>query len=214
MPTPFLLAGQKADIPCGYHELSLGQFIDLSALADHSDICAVLEIFTGVKKKVWNDADLNSLSVALLNEALSWVSKKVEWNKLPVPQKVTLKGKEVTVPKKLETKTFGQRSAFDRFITNNIKVDMDGNGTLTPELMTDAIAIYLQPEYTGEKFNPDKLGEMKEIVDALPVTEAVPLATFFLRQLIGLKSVRLKFDTQKMRTMKQPVLNNSHVLET
>lgn len=214
MPTQFTLGNQKASIPASYSEMTLGQFTALTQLQDPNDYSAVLEILSGIKSKLWNDAELNSVNIAALNASLAWLSTKVDWSAYPVVDKVTLGEKEIQVPKKIELKTLGQKMAFDRFVTHNIQANGEDSGTLPAQLLTDAIAIYLQPEYTGEKFNSDKLGQVKELVDKLPVTTAVPLAAFFLKKLIGLRNVKLKSNTPKTMIRKQQELNHSQASAT
>jgi hypothetical protein len=212
MPTPFILGSKQANIPSGYHELTLGQFVELSTLTDLQDVCLILQALTGVSAQDWNDAELNALNIALLNNALIWLHEKAGFDKWPVPDNITINGKACEVPKRIEIKTLGQKAAFDRYITNEVSVD-GGQTILTPRHMVKAIAIYMQPEYTGQKFNPDELDKMEGYVKGLSVMEAVPLATFFLRKLLNLKSVRIKLSTPKMKNRKSPVLNGSPVLE-
>lgn len=212
MPTPFILGNKKANIPLGYHELTLGQYVDLSTLTDFQDVCLILQVLTGVTAQEWNDADLNTLNIAILNDSLMWLHNKPGFDKWPVPDKITLNGKECEVPKRLEIKTLGQKAAFDRYITHEISIEA-GQGILTPRHMVKAIAIYMQPEYTGQKFNPDELNKMEGFVKELSVMESVPIATFFLRKLLNLKSVRIKLSIPKMKSRKRPELNGSHVLQ-
>lgn len=212
MPTPFILGNKPANIPSGYHELTLGQFIGLSTLTDFQDVCLILQVLTGIPAQDWNDADLNTLNIAILNDSLMWLHNKAGFDKWLVPDNITINGKVCQVPKRIEIKTLGQKAAFDRHITSEVSVD-GGQAILTPRHMAKAIAIYMQPEYTGQKFNPDELDKMEGYVKELSVMEAVPLATFFLRKLLNLKSVRIKLNTPKMKSRKQPELNGSHVLE-
>lgn len=198
---PFLLAGKEVNIPSGYHELTLKQFVQMTELSDPTDILSTLEILTGVSAKTWSHAALDSVNIQALNIALDWSNKKVDWNKFPVPEKIKLGEKEVTIPKRIDIKTFGQKIAFDKMILDKAKVE-DETITLPPSLMATAIAIYMEPEYSGKEFESDLVGDMVKMVSGLPVTQAIPLASFFLRKSLHLKMVKLKSFIPKMNTQK------------
>jgi hypothetical protein len=200
--TPFKFGSKKINIPAGYHELTVKQFQALSALSDKGDLknnfFDILEVFTGIAAQVWFDAELTELAETQLLTALMWVADFPEWEKIPMPNKITVGKKKIVIPKDLSIKAFGQRMHFKQVT----------NGKNIFDAMPQALAAYLQPLYTNKKFNPDEIEPMVALCGECNLFEAFPVATFFLRKYVGSSAGRMKFNTLKMPSSSQQELTS------
>jgi hypothetical protein len=173
--------GKKVAFPASWAEVTVNQFFNIRSIDPKKEqaqvIFEVLDILTGIPASTWYDMEANQVSTDTILGLIEFIKEPIEWEGLEVPKEVVLNGKTCKVPKDLELKTYGQAVLFESKI---LPVVLD-KGELTDVLKT-ALAIYLQPIYTGEKFDGEKLEEMEEVVGALPIYTAFPVANFFFRK--------------------------------
>lgn len=173
--------GKKVAFPASWAEVTVDQFFKIRSIDPGKEqaqvICEVLDILTGIPASTWYDMEANQVSTDTILGLIEFIKEPIQWEGLEVPKEVVLNGKTCKVPKDLELKTYGQAVLFESKV---LPVVLD-KGELTDVLKT-ALAIYLQPIYTGEKFDGEKLEEMEEVVGALPIYTAFPVANFFFRK--------------------------------
>lgn len=108
----------------------------------------------------------------------------------PVPDVILVDGKGVEVPKDLKQCTWYQRSMLKTLIQEYSK-ERTGNSVLFlrdyPSLAAHAIAIYIQPLlHPDKKVDGNVIPEVTKIIaETLPITQAYPLAAFFLNSWIS-----------------------------
>jgi hypothetical protein len=145
----------------------------------HSE--AVLSI---PRAKVLACTDLNICDK--LYPLLEWLSRENEFDadKYLVPDFVYVNGVKVQRPKGIGLSSWGQKLVLEE----SLKVVKLGGGDEV-DAFVSVLAIYLQPEYdritkpTKEDkavFNADSAKELEEHILNMPLSEAWPLASFFL----------------------------------
>lgn len=203
MPIPFTLGKIKGEFPVGWHETTLKQVIDYGKQTNEFSFCERMEVFTGISRKLWNDLEINQANVAWFNTMVQWTRSMPDWTSYPVPEKVTINGKEIHINKRMELKVIGQLQKWaERCGSKLIPIkEADGIKAIPFDIWADAIAIFLQPEYTGKKFDPDTLDEMLPHVMKLPAIEAMPLGNFFLKVQENLKIESEQLSIRRMQKL-------------
>ena len=172
---------KKVSFPASWAEVTVDQFYRIRSIDPKKEqalvICEVLEILTGIPAATWYDMEAREDDTNTILGLIEFIKDPIEWEGLEVPKEVTLGGKLCKVPKDLSLKTYGQAVLFESKV---LPVVLE-KGELTDVLKT-ALAIYLQPIYTGEKFDGEKLEDMEEVVGAMPIYTAFPVANFFFRK--------------------------------
>lgn len=189
------------NIASSYAELKVSQFLKLNHLKRESDLCEILSIISDKDYKFWFDADVTEISLEHLMAAIAWANTPPDFASREVPKEIKIGEKNVSVPEDLSIKTLGQQLAFIQMVLPSVqqRVQETGKVSFGDELPV-ALAIYLQPLITGEKFNGDTLKEtIKQCEDCL-VMEALPVANFFLSKFLNLKSGKLTFVTHQSKS--------------
>lgn len=175
--------GKTVNFPASWSEVTVDQFFKIRSIDPAKEqaqvICEVLEILTGIPASTWYDMDAKEADTNVILSLIEFIKEPIEWQGLEVPKEVTLGGKVCKVPKDLHLKTYGQAVLFESKI---LPVVLE-KGDFTDVLRT-ALAIYLQPVYTGEKFDGERLEETEALVGALPIYTAFPVANFFFRKFL------------------------------
>jgi hypothetical protein len=177
--TPFIIGGKSVPIPSGWQELTVLHMQKISALPEHekTDLCRMLEIFTGIEYKIWFNAELSELNVAQLTTALEWTKDAIDMNTLEMPKSLMIGDKAIDVPKDLAVKTLGQKQRFEQVALPALESNKSLVGS-----MAELLAIYIQPLYTGANFNPDNIDDVIRKCEQLKAVDAYPVVAFFLRK--------------------------------
>lgn len=198
----------KYEFPVGWHEITLDQFLvikDLDKLSDDADkICKTLEMLTGISAQTWFNMEATAIDSEAILQLISWMQDPIDWEAVPPPTEIEIDGKKYSVPKELEMQTYGQMLMFD----SKVLPEVSRTGSLVDVLKT-ALAIYMQPVLTGEKFNGEKLSETEIVVGKMSIYEALPLANFFFSKYFDLlkKKTELSNESQLSKKLRQ-VWNN------
>jgi len=166
-----------ATVPENWSEVTVKHITEMEEKwsGKRSDLVGLLSAFTGQKYEDLEQSTTNLWEP--LFQVLSFVFDPPKWDKLKRPKQVTLNGKYIKPPKKLELEAFGAKVQALNVITSDMpKVNK------IPELL----AIYLQPAYDG-KFIGDRVEEIKPWVYQMKAYEALPYGIFFLKRLSGSK---------------------------
>lgn len=174
-------------LPESYKEITLAQLLKWSEMQTAQDIsfCKIMEMLTGIPESDWLNCSVTSIDELILPK-IKWLSEPLneqEFISLPVPKKVMIDGKMIEVPMDIDLKTFGQKITFQTQMGEYIIKDGEGNITgFSLAFYPIAIAIYLFDE---PKFDDGKAMLFAEKCKALTLTEAYPLASFFLTKFLG-----------------------------
>lgn len=212
MPIPYKIGTQEVQVAASARELTVDQLIKLDELKDKSDICAILAILSNTEKQLWFDIDLSLVDMERLDAATAWIGDDLGGallSDMPAPDKVVIAEREVVVPKNLEIKTLGQSMMFKQLVYPHVIVDDDKIKGLKPVGVAMALAIYLQPEFTKEKFDGDSIELMVEACKELKAVEAVPLAAFFLKKFLNSENGKRSLSIQRTSNSRQQASTSS-----
>jgi len=194
--TPFTaIAGKqkiKFNVPSGYEDLTLGQYIAISKFDGHG-ILNLVQDLTGLSQEVI-DQTTEDEAMRKIVHLLQWATiaptfldkEKDDYEPLPVPDKLTFDKEEYEVPQEIELKTFGQKISVQLHLSMAQKKE-----TTIAECMPLIIAIYMQPIVTGEPYQEDKAKKLLPAINKMNLLDAYAVADFFLRsstQLLNEKS--------------------------
>lgn len=183
MATPFTLADKQIEIPSAWHELTVEHFVKIRALENITDAFSLLSVLTGTSDKQWKELDLDEFNYSQLMAAVEWIWKEPtpKFAELPMPDVLPFGDKFLVIPKDLNLKTFQQRYDFEQAVFPCIEKTGD-----IVDVLPKLIAIYLQPLYTGEKYNGDDLDPFIAMANGIKALDAYPVGSFFLKQFLGL----------------------------
>lgn len=161
-------------VPQSWGETTLNQFYKLRNIDDNFKFSEDVAIMTGLDKSIFLDSD-NIEFDAKIYPVLEWMENKFDAHTYPVPDFVEVNGKKIARPKGIALGTFGQKLELQNLLTNAEKTAKD-----EIDCFAHALAIYLQPGYTGSKFDSDKAKELIPHILEMPLSQSWPLASFFL----------------------------------
>lgn len=167
---PYKLADQSFTIPEGWHEITLKQWLSLRTI-DINNICAILGVITGIPEETWFYARQIEMIEKMIPN-MKWIGRPFDLKKQPIPETVMLNGETVTVPKDITIKTFGQKLTYQ----NEMAKHLNDDGNVKVEFLPMNLAIYLCPE----PFTDQKAFALVQHIEAMPVTQAYPIGSFFL----------------------------------
>src|SRR6476620_8037259 len=114
----------KFELPQSWEEITLAQLIAWekeskrvkieSFQGGEINFCKQLEIITGVPAITWFNCTEISVDEKLL-PLLEWMQVPMnprEFEQLPIPESLTIAGKQIEVTKDIDLKTFGQKITF------------------------------------------------------------------------------------------------------
>jgi hypothetical protein len=163
----------KIKIPGTFEELTVKQFLKLEAGGTDMEILSVL---SGESLEEIENTDVD-LSPAMARVAELYNSKPPDLTKQK-RSKIIIEGKEIKFPSSLDFTRFGQKSMTKNLINDNEKLEL---------IVSEVFAIYAQPLIDG-KFISERIPEIKELVDNLPIISVFPYTVFFFKRLRRLKN--------------------------
>ena len=169
--------GAQFDLPEFWHEVTLAQYLRIVAVTDTRTLRPYLEIL------VADTEQLLACDAGVLTE----LYKKVEFLKTSadllswrVPK--TIGG--ITPPADINTCTINQYWSVEDWMVDAVE---EGEPDTMFSWFVPLLAIYLSPILTGKPYSGKDLAEsVLAQIEALPASEAVPLAAFFLRSFMKL----------------------------
>ena len=163
------------EIPTAWEELTLQQSFDLEGLVDR------LEMYSIITKIPLKDLDAMKGDEMAIYSATQFLTSPPDWGKLPKPKAIHVNGKRCRIPK-IAKETLGQKVIISSLIASESDLHV---------LIPKVVAVYVQPAYTGGKFDRDKLKEVEGHLLQSSCVEVYAAAWFFF-----LKSTNLmKFGT-------------------
>lgn len=166
-------------LPESWQELTTEQYIAIEADTQPLELFSIL---TNIPLDVVENANLSSEQAGKYTEKIAtFYNNPPDLEKLP---KQKIEG--VSLPKRLDMQTFGQKVILEEAIKS--VEDMR-------KIIPDAIAIYLQPAVENT-FDSKRVPVYKQKVLQMPIMKTYPWASFFFSSLIDYK-VRMQLAWQR-----------------
>lgn len=184
----------SATVPEGWHEVKLKHILALEENGAN-DASSLLSALTGINYEFIENSK-NSTQWSIVIQLLTFIYEAPNWKKIRLPKKVTVNGKLITPPRKIEVETFGQ----SRLFANAFR-SVDTDKTIPINILPELIAIYLQPAYDG-LFEAQRIDDIKKYVLEMKAFEAMPYAFFFSKKwqrlnIFGKLGLRASLKTMK-----------------
>jgi hypothetical protein len=176
---PIKINGKKLMIPSKWEDLKFKEYIEYINI-EKKDIYSVLEIFTGIDRKSWEQSN-NIKGFYVIIDALEFIAKKPK-KKYKCPPAVEVDGKIYKVPKDLDTHTVKQYEDMRAVL----QTEMKNKKNFEVESYPKIAAIYMSKEIFGE-YSIKNWKKTIPIIENLPYFEVVGIGNFFLMNLIGLR---------------------------
>lgn len=154
---------------------------------DGKDLVKLFAILTGENLQTIANTHDFILEEALLHATNYVYTEPQAFKNSPVPEAFIFHKERITIPKKVEGFSIGQ-SIIIRQRLDEVKT--------YDELISYALAVYLQPKIDGGDFDSDRIESIEAEILNMPITETYPLGFFLLNPLMrrgvsGWKIVRL-----------------------
>lgn len=175
---PIKLMGATYQIPGSWDEVTVGQFLRLMENREEAagNPALVLSILSGIDYALLLNADPKQIEGNVLSR-LTFLGKDVGLEKFMRPKTVNVGGKVYNVPTDLKAETWGQKITAQMLI-NQAATD---NAPLI-SIAADLVAVYLQPEIDGPKFDDKKTKQVAQLIlQTGRLCEIWPVAAFFLK---------------------------------
>jgi len=199
---PFKADEIKFQLPSGWHEVSVGKYVEI--LKASHDFVDVLSVMSGLDKDIWLQSKQNDVDIKIF-PLIKWAWNTDELKKLPLPKEIKIKGVVCKVPKDLGFKSFGQKV----LLSNEIKEGLEKPFHID-SCMSYALAVYFYNDITGLKYDDEKAREFaKEIEKDILITDAYPIADFFLQ-----KSIEYLHSTMIVLSQQLPTKSSAQELKS
>lgn len=131
---------------------------------------------------------------AAIYELIRWVNDEPFRYSKEVPETITIDYRKITVPKDIGKLSVGQNIVLQQCLEKSSYIE---------EQLSMAIAIYLQPLYTGTKFSMEKTLEFEKLISELPAKDVYGLGFFLLMHAANNGWQRLNAWQQILTNLKQ-----------
>jgi hypothetical protein len=182
MPNRVMINGTGYEVPAGIEEISIRKFIELRNLAERDYISLIkwaipdldLDMLTTKNERVEREL---SATIALVNQVLNEIHYfMISADRIKIPESVTLEGLEIKlVPGLLTSLPYWPYVQVKTIIQQEAKKEVFDPTDRIPEVL----AHYLYSTVTRSKYNEEKAEAFIELVDLLPMTEAIQVGNFF-----------------------------------
>lgn len=182
MPNRVLINGIGYEVPAGIEEVNIGNFIKLRNLKDPDYITLLnwaipaldLGMLTTNNQKVEREL---THTLALVNALIQEISDFMQSpERIKVPASIMLEGLEIAlVPGLLTSLPYWPYIQVKTIIQHEAKKEFFDPTDRIPEVL----AHYLYSSVTRNKYNEEKAEEFIELVNLLPMTEAIQAGNFF-----------------------------------
>lgn len=185
--------GEVFSIPTSWAEVTVGQLIDIRDNAN--DNIDALAILTGKQRDYWA-AQTEIFKVDVLFSMINWILTPPNTAGYLKPDNLLINSKRYRLPSALGLHTVDQQYCFEDMLSaNTSKNDID--------LVIPSLAIYFQPLIDGSKFDRDRLPEIEKLISKCIISEAFPVAAFFLKKYEELLQQRAKPLSTRLQVSKE-----------
>ena len=169
------------NVPRGYEEITLGQYIDILKW-DGESLLDIVGILTGLDDEIIQNTDVHQVAQDVV-KYLNWVTvaptfmdKESEFHyDCPVPDTIKIGFKHYPVTKDITLETFGQK------ISLQVHLKMAQKDELSlAETIPMALAIYFYPIVSGKSYDEDRARELLPLIKNVNLLDAYTVSGFFL----------------------------------
>lgn len=168
---------REYDMPVSWETTSTGKFETMASEWDKEDLIKLFSILSGIGYTAINTSTDRDLEENLIR-CTRFVFTDSDFKTAPVPEILTINGKDVQIPKNVGSLSIGQnihvRQEIDRI------VQLRGEKATYEELISYACAMYLQPLVDEMEFNYERAIALREKIKELPITVTYPIGFFLL----------------------------------
>ncbi len=172
---------REYDMPVSWGTTSTGKFETMASDWDKEDLIKLFSILSGIGYSAINTSTDRDLEENLIR-CTRFVFTDSDFKTAPVPEFITINGKDIPIPKNVGALSIGQnihvRQEIDRI------VQLRGEGATYEELISYACALYLQPLVDEMEFNYERALILREEIKKLPITTTYPIGFFLLRPMM------------------------------
>lgn len=160
------------NIPIGWSEVSTELYQKLKSV-DEPTVVKLFAVICGMKDAEIADAKNEELEMMIYNLS-SFVFSDEYFRYYKTPDYITIDGKDIQLPKNLESMTIEQ---------NLIVRQRLSNCKFLEELIAFCTAIYLQPKIDNSIFNQERAKEIESRLLQMPIDQVFPIGFFLLNRL-------------------------------
>lgn len=165
--------GQTHHLPTQWSEISVATYRLMERHAFELNSVRLLSILTGIDYDVLINFDCSQFDEKVLQH-LSFVHDIPQWGDLPKPSHLTIDDVPYAVPESVQSGSW-----FQRTMLKTLAVEGVNNKLNMIELVAPCLTYMMQPVIEG-KVSDKNYAAIQEKIDQLPITEAYPVAAFFL----------------------------------
>lgn len=181
----FKLKDKEHSMPTKWEDVTFRQFEQLIKWQEgERNIIQLLSIMTGINVDVLEQTNVVDIDDKLC-PFLEFINEPFKEKQFEKKDTINFKGKEYQVPKDLTLHSLNQKITLQTAM-----IDCINRTQATIEVMPFAVAVYLQPIISGEKFNSDKAKQLEDELRDCKLSEIYGIASFFLQKLIELQLER------------------------
>jgi len=175
MPFHLEVNDKKKVTPICWEEAKACEFVSIMN-AWHKDINQ-LEIFallTGMQLRTVEESNAEDLDAAVYQVAAFVFNEPQRFRALPVPNKIIVHGREISIPTKIEKLTISQNFHMRRYMAMSKNLEC---------LIVKATAIYLQPLVDEMPFDLDSAKALEHDIGLMDLEDVFPIGFFLLKRL-------------------------------
>lgn len=176
-------------VPVRWEEVTVGLFQKI-AKEWNGDRLSLFSILTGLNADHLQHSTDPLVQEAFIGATRFVFEQNINWSGLPLPSTLEIAGKTVTIPKNVGRLSLGQNIAIrERMeeVQSSRKADdlkvFFVEGFMFDEMLSFAIATYLQPLVDGGQYDDELAEVIERDVLKMPILKAYALGFFFLNQL-------------------------------
>jgi hypothetical protein len=167
---PYQCASCKEELTIGQYQRILKEWgIDQEDLTKRNNL-GLFNILTGTDFKT---AEVDTESEQAIYEIILWCFTEAFQYSKELPKVLDIGGKVIDIPNRVGGCSIGQNIILKQLIDSSKYVE---------ETISMATAIYLQPEYSGGKFDYAKAKELEKVISEMPASLVYPIGFFLLNR--------------------------------
>lgn len=166
---------KKITLPNCWSELPTGVYQRIMKEWDKKDIVQLFSILSGKDYKVLHDTKDPDLEQRLYDSIQFLYESEPKFKEAELPKFFIFDKHYIPIQKDATALTIGQSVIVRQRLDEASSYD---------ELISIAIAVYIQPLADRSEFDPFKAFDLEEKIKELPITETYPLGFFLLRPLM------------------------------
>lgn len=167
--------GKKIDLPTRWADTSTELFQKYVKLWDKEDRILLFCIQSGYDYDLVRKSRRFELQKVIDKTTLYPFIESLDFNKLPIPTIFKLRDRWITLPKSIEDLTIEQ---------NMVIKDAMAKVVDLKELISLAVAVYLQPIYDDGEFDHVRYKELEQDILKMSIIETYPIGFFLLSRLV------------------------------